>query len=416
MFALSVVGIAIHSAMSEAAKLEITPPITLALEQKLEICPYFELEDGSNILVARNNTTHELWVNKMSAANQNLWKTLISAQNIDFLAKASDGGYWVVFPNFIKIQGVIFPQFQSESLKKISRDGTLQPQTEITLKVEGLKKVYTAIDVGNGLIVAGWKGVRYNYPSAFSSFEALVPWIAKLDFSGNILWQQTFSEDKDTLLTSIDMGPRIDYRSRIVASSSGEVYFAISAKTTEIYRDAGKVTVNETSHNYTYGRASFVFKLDKNGNELSRVKSPGPSWLPSLFESESGIVLIERYTKASFKPSEDVDMGIRYTKFDNSLNVVNRKEYPLGFYHDYVTKETNGGYFLTGFLQIGKEFSGRAGFISSDVTSLEIIPLPNAEERYWNFGLTSNNEHRHASAFWQNSEGKTFLYQIKLPK
>lgn len=109
-------------------------------------------------------------------------------------------------------------------------------------------------------------------------------------------------------------------------------------------------------------------------------------------------------------------MGIRYTKFDNSLNVVNRKEYPLGFYHDYVTKETNGGYFLTGFLQIGNEFTGRAGFISSDITSLEIIPLPNAEERYWNFGLTSNNEQRHASAFWQNSEGKTFLYQIKLPK
>lgn len=297
-FALSVMGILINPVMSQAAKIEIARPLTLAIDQNLEIRPFFELEDGSNILVARNNKTQEWWVNKMSAANQNLWRTLVGVENIDFLAKSSDGGYWVATQNNIKIQGAMFPQFQSESLKKISPDGTLQPQTEIALKVEGLKSVYTAIDVGNGLVVGGWKGVRYNYPSALSSFEALVPWIAKLDFSGNILWQQTFSEDKDTLLTSIDMGPRIDYRSRIVASSSGEVYFAISAQTTEIYRDAGKVTVNETSHNYTYGRSSFVFKLDKNGNELSRVKSPGPSWLPSLFESESGIVLIERYAKA----------------------------------------------------------------------------------------------------------------------
>ncbi|MBI3221706.1 MAG: hypothetical protein HYZ46_01170 [Nitrosomonadales bacterium] len=426
MFVASVIGIFLHSATLSAAVLEVTPPISLTLEKGATISHFLEAADGGHIQVVENRNKHEPWVTKMSANFQNQWNAPVSAEHIDFLAKASDGGYWIGVPNKIKVSGSMFPVFQYESLVKISTDGKIQSQTGIVIKEEGLNSIYSAIDVGDGMIFAGWKVVTYYGPGGETYiFKELVPWLGKYDYSGKLLWEKIFAEDNDTLL-SINMRPRDNHGHRLVATPAGDVLFVASVHVSDISRQNGKTTVNQTSlDNYSW--ANFVFKIDSKGNELARIKSSGQSLKPSLFETNSGIVLIESYIPSSFgahdnpskgSPFESLAIpieGIRYTNFDSSFNVVKHKEFPSGFDYSFATEEAGGGYFLTGY-QHGQNPSGRVGFISPDGELLEAAPLIKDDEHSRLIGLTSNDNHSHATIFRQNSEGKVFSYQAKITK
>lgn len=425
MFVASVIAIFLHSATLSAAILEVTPPTSLTLEKGATIRHFLEAADGSHIQVVENRNKHEPWVTNMSANFQNQWSTPVSAEHIDFLIKASDGGYWIGIPNRIRDRWSS-PVLRHELLEKMSSDGKIQSQTEIVLKDEELNAIDSAIDVGDGVIFAGWKVVTYYGPGGETYiFKELVPWLGKFDYSGKLLWKNIFAEHKDTLLAS-NMRPRDNHGHRLVTTPAGDVLFVASVHVSEISRQNGKTTVNQTNlDNYSW--ANFVFKIDSNGNELARVKSSGQSLMPSLFETDSGVVLIENYIPASFSALGDPNRGtpfeslavpiegIRYTKFDSSLNVVKYKEFPSKFYYSAATKEAGGGYFLTGY-QSGQNPSGRVGFISPDGESLESTHLIKDDERSRLIGLTSNDNNSHATIFRQNSEGEVFSCQAKITK
>ncbi|MCG5077833.1 hypothetical protein [Paraburkholderia tagetis] len=228
---------------------------------------------------------------------------------------------------------------------------------------------YCIVESADAILVTGDERVSVIPDGNTHRYELervlFVPWLAKLDKQGNLLWERrVVMTGGDSVLTSdILLRPRC---TGLSVSENGNVTMAAVVAEVQGARHADDGIHVPANGEHLTARSTIIAQFDSTGRELNKLKLDGENQA-FLFEDEGGFSVVG-HVRPSFDPGQ-VDLrnfattlakrareiqaqsGVRITHFDKVLRATNDEVISvpsLSFNLSAVLPEPNGRYLIAG--------------------------------------------------------------------
>jgi hypothetical protein len=178
-------------------------------------------------------------------------------------------------------------------------------------------------------------------------------WITKLNKQGEVEWEKGIAVDGSDLVTPLLL--QKDNCARPIEEESGAVVFAISTATSASLVRDGRRIVAGPEIAYQDRRVLLVFKMDRKGRELARLRLADGN-IPRLFANKDGYVLIDNNLKKGAR-------GVRETFINGDLKVSQQHALQSGgpyFYMEAALPDEHGGFHLAGYYTTPPAERGRS--------------------------------------------------------
>lgn len=348
---------------ARAGSLQVTESTKLPLLSKFpdnpEIFDARSSPEGGLLLAGRQGTSRALTA-RLTDGLQVEWSNALvqpgwPAYGTNALVNASDGGYWAVGYGYVSPTGYDFVARFDKAGKRLWQRNVLEGAWH---------RLYCVRETNDGLVVLG-HAILY-YPVADDSSRTMpidVPWLAKLDKEGAVLWQQALSAGGDTVLNRALDVENPACRGLQVADS-GTITVATTVREvqgTNIV--SGHLVI--PSHYSEAPAGTLVVQTNSAGQILDTFRTQAADEA-FLFPTRNGLSLVEHMRPGASSGETGhltvIDVltlakrvigssGVRVTEFDDRLKALKTDEVRLPALSNRlsaVEPASSGGFFVAG--------------------------------------------------------------------
>ena len=284
---------------------------------------------------------------KTNASLDRIWQTYLMAQEIAYMANTvistPDGGS--ILAGQTRIRGEKGGALNAPFAAKLDPTGNVVWNREYGSQrgLEGNGGFACGAATRGGILLIGMRyKLWHEQPTRTGTALGSQLWITRLNKEGEVEWEKGIAVDGSDLVTPLLL--RKDNCARPIEEERGAIVFAISTATSASLVRDGRRIVAGPEISYQDKRVVLVFKLDREGRELARLRLADGS-IPRLFANKGGYVLIDNNLKKGAR-------GLRETFMNGDLKVSRQHALQSDgpyFYMEAALPNGRGGFHLAGY-------------------------------------------------------------------
>ena len=334
---------------------------------------------GGVLIAGRQGNTRS-WTFYVSGAMHLQWSNVIDqgwpGHGALAIADARDGGFWVTgYGQSTDTEDERRKGDGNLGLRKAQDttafnyvsylDGTGRSLWQRALFTGARRSIHCVKEGSDGLFVSGDESLLAIVDGGAASGTTVnVPWVAKLDKQGSVLWERRVAAENDAILVSVSLP--VPTCTALEAGDDGGVTLAAVVKQIEgAKRDADGLHVPAQYEKYIASKGTLVAKFDGAGNALNTIKLDATAVDKTFLFATSGGFSVVDHLRPTADPKQvpgiqDIypvlsDLmnrsGVRITDLSRDLRKVDEKLVAVPPFFDSLSAVfplRAGGYFMGG--------------------------------------------------------------------
>lgn len=293
------------------------------------------------------------------------------------------------------------------------------------------RRLYCIREAADGLVVLGDDSMTYRRAGdALPPATLSVPWLAKLDQEGRVLWEHTLvGDDQAVLVRPLNLQEPLCTRLQIAVDGRITVATTVDEIEGAVNGPEG-TTLPDHYYDYRKSAGTLVVQLDGGGQVLHTARTDNADGA-FLFAGANGYSLVEHmWQEPDRKKLKGANLlhimaamfaniqasGVRVTRFDNNLQKLDTQEIKLPAFFGRVSAvlpARSGGYFVAGCDE--SAYNSIAHITpAASVSAIERIKPSTRMNQCDTFGLAQGRNDGELLMFYGNSLVGNHIARLKM--